>query len=185
VGRSSANGSNATLARRLAGDLSARVAGDSTRFPDPMPVSVRTLLACAILAAPVAVRAQPSPAGLWQIIDDATGKPRAEIRIDVTNSELTGTVVRSLVPGEAGDKLCNRCPGSRRNKPMIGMAIVSGLRRDGANPLLWNGGEVLDPDNGKLYRAKIDLAPDGQTLKMRGYLGVAMIGRTQQWRRAP
>jgi uncharacterized protein (DUF2147 family) len=154
-----------------------------------MSVLMRSLLLAALAVAsavvPTVLRAQPSPAGLWHTIDDATGKPRAEIRIEVAGNRLTGIVVRSLVPGEEGDQPCVRCPGARKNQPMIGMAILTGLARDKANPLLWNGGEVLDPDNGKIYKAKVDLAPDGQTLKMRGYIGIAMMGRTQQWRRVP
>lgn len=147
------------------------------------------LRAAAVLVAflPMGLSAQAatsSPAGLWHTIDDATGKPRAEIRISVAGDQLTGTVVRSLVPGEEGDKLCEKCPGARHNQPMIGMAILTGLRRDRENPLLWTGGEVLDPDVGKVYKAKVEVAKDGKSLKMRGFLGVAMLGRTQVWKRA-
>jgi uncharacterized protein (DUF2147 family) len=152
-------------------------------------MSFRSFVAAALLAAvPVislaAQSASTSPAGLWHTIDDATGKPRAEIRISVAGDQLTGTVVRSLVPGEEGDKLCDKCPGARHNKPMIGMAILTGLTRDRSNPLLWTGGEVLDPDVGKVYKAKVEVSKDGKSLKMRGFLGVAMLGRTQVWQRA-
>lgn len=139
------------------------------------------------LLAPFTLRAQPaapSPAGLWHTIDDNTKKPRAEIRISVSGDSLTGTVVRSLVPGEVGDKLCDKCPGARHNQPMIGMAILTGLHRDKSNPLLWSDGEVLDPDHGKTYKARIELAKDGRTLKLRGFIGVPMLGRTQVWSRA-
>ncbi len=139
------------------------------------------------LLAPLTLRAQanaPSPAGLWHTIDDNTKKPRAEIRISITGDVLTGSVVRSLVPGEIGDKLCDKCPGARHNQPMLGMAILTGLRRDRENPLLWTDGEVLDPDHGKVYKARIELAKDGRTLKLRGFIGVPMLGRTQVWARA-
>lgn len=147
---------------------------------------LQTALVSTIASAQSASLPSPagSPAGLWHTIDDATGKPRAEIRISVVGDQLTGTVVRSLVPGEEGDKLCDKCPGSRHNQPLIGMAILTGLRRDRDNPLLWNGGEVLDPDVGKVYKAKVEVARDGKSLKMRGFLGVAMLGRTQVWKRA-
>jgi uncharacterized protein (DUF2147 family) len=132
----------------------------------------------------LAARSEVSPAGLWHTVDDVTGKPRAEIRIEVSGDRLTGFVVRSLVPGEVGDKLCDRCPGARHNQPLIGMAILSGLARERNNALVWSGGEVLDPDSGKTYKARVELAKDGQSLKLRGYIGMPLMGRTQVWRRA-
>jgi uncharacterized protein (DUF2147 family) len=138
------------------------------------------------VAAPAtgSARSDGAPAGLWHTIDDNTGKPRAEIRIELRGNQLVGIVVRSLVPGEEGDKLCDKCPGARHNQPLIGMAILTGLTRDKSNPLLWTGGEVLDPDAGKVYKARVEVAKDGQSLKMRGFIGMAMLGRTQIWRRA-
>lgn len=127
--------------------------------------------------------AQQSPAGLWQTIDDRDGQPRAEIRITINSGILTGRVVRSLRDVETGNGLCAKCPGDRRDQPIIGMAILTGLRQSSDTPLVWRGGEILDPDSGGVYGAKATLSPSGTELTVRGFLGTSLFGRSQVWRR--
>lgn len=148
---------------------------------------LRLLLALAALASlsarPAALAAQPSsPVGTWHTISDVDGKPRGIISIRVTEGELVGTIAGSLVPGEPPGMRCTLCSGARKDQPLQGMIILSGLRWDGE---AWSGGEVLDPDTGKTYRATVRVAPDGKSLALRGFIGVALLGRTQHWVRAP
>ena len=128
--------------------------------------------------------AQQSPEGVWRTIDDRTGAPRSEVRVDVRDGVLTGRVVRGLLPGEAQDGRCAKCPGERKDQPINGMAILTGLRAAGGDPRTWEGGEILDPDSGSVYRARVRLDESGRLLEVRGFIGVSLFGRTQTWQRA-
>lgn len=124
---------------------------------------------------------EASPVGVWRTIDDKTGKERSIIRITEENGELQGIVEKIFdQPGDDPAHLCKECKGERKDKPIIGMAILWGLKKDGD---AWTGGEILDPKNGRIYRAKVTPSADGKTLNVRGYIGMALIGRTQAWHR--
>lgn len=139
---------------------------------------IRSALATALL--PMAAWAQnTSPAGLWKNIDDTTGKPRALIRISETNGTLQGRIERVFpAPNESPDQKCVKCEGANRNAPVIGLIIMSGLRKDGDEYI---DGQILDPDSGKTYRSKVKLLDNGQKLNVRGYIGIPTLGRTQTW----
>ncbi|NIO40276.1 MAG: DUF2147 domain-containing protein [Burkholderiales bacterium] len=125
------------------------------------------------------VTAQANPVGLWRTIDDVTGKERSHVRIVEVGGQLQGQVEKIFpFPGDDPENLCEKCKGERRNKPIVGMTILWGLEHKGG---VWKGGEILDPDNGKTYRCKITVSEDGQQLKVRGYIGVSLIGRSQIW----
>ena len=123
-----------------------------------------------------------TPAGLWQTIDDKTGLPRSYVRIVETNGAYEGRVEQLLnrQPDEAAEPLCTDCPGERKGKPIIGLTILWGLKKDGD---AWTGGEILDPKNGKIYRCKMQLTDGGKKLAVRGFIGISLIGRTQTWLR--
>jgi uncharacterized protein (DUF2147 family) len=135
-------------------------------------------LAAAILAS--AARADDaSPAGLWKNIDDASGKPRALIRITESNGALQGRIEKIFPgPNESQNPKCEKCEGVNKDAPIIGLLMLSGLKKDGED---YSGGQILDPDNGKSYSSKIRLTDGGKKLSVRGYLGVPMLGRTQTW----
>lgn len=118
-------------------------------------------------------------AGQWQNIDDETGEKKAVVEIKQTSTgELMGKIIRlNQKPGS----LCTECSGNLKDKPIEGMTIMWGLMPDGENS--WSGGEILDPSNGKTYKLKATLSADGQTLELRGYIGVSLIGRTQTWQK--
>ncbi len=117
-----------------------------------------------------------APTGLWTTIDDKTGKKRAEVRLDVQNGVLNGTVVRVFPhPGDTG--ICGKCQGELKNKPVEGLRILWGLKDKGDG--VWSGGNILDPKTGKIYRAKLTLK--GHKMYVRGYVGLSMLGRTQVW----
>ncbi|WP_454743860.1 DUF2147 domain-containing protein [Cupriavidus necator] len=142
--------------------------------------SVALILAAALAAAPVRA-GDASPAGLWKNVDDVSGKPRALIRITESNGTLQGKIEK-VFPGltEDPNPKCDKCEGANKNAPVIGLVILSGLKKEGEE---YVGGQILDPDNGKVYRSKVRVADDGKTLNVRGYIGVPMLGRSQTWGR--
>lgn len=137
-----------------------------------------SLLAGALLA-PVLAFAADSPVGLWKTIDDKTGQPTAFIRIADVNGELQGKIEKLVRPAEQDpNPLCVKCEGPNKNQPLIGMTILSGLKPEGDS---YTGGQILDPGNGTLYKAKMRLADNGRKLEVRGYIGMPMLGRSQVW----
>ena len=136
-------------------------------------------LAAAAFAPTVALaQGLESPVGLWQNIDDETKKPKALIRITEQGGVLTGRIEKILT--DKPDAVCDACTDERKGKPVQGMTILTGLRRDGDR---WSGGRILDPENGKTYSSQLRLLDEGRRLEMRGYIGTPMIGRTQVWHR--
>lgn len=146
--------------------------------------SLLALVATGLLVAgvtPSVARAQDSPVGRWHTISDQDGKPRGIIEIREVNGVLVGTVKGSLVPGESTTRVCDRCTDERKGQRITGMEILRGLKKDGDE---WNGGEILDPDNGKTYKAKLRLVEGGRKLIVRGFIGFSFLGRSQTWVRA-
>ncbi|NDC08233.1 MAG: DUF2147 domain-containing protein [Oxalobacteraceae bacterium] len=132
-----------------------------------------------LLGALFTAQASESPVGLWRTIDDKTGKEKSLIRIVETNGELHATIEKLFrEPHEEPNPNCDKCPGDRKNKPVIGMTIMTGLKKAGSE---FEGGEILDPANGKIYRCKMWTAEGGKKLNVRGFIGVSLLGRTQVW----
>ncbi len=128
-----------------------------------------------------AALAESTPAGLWRTIDDHTGKEKSLVRIIEVNGEFRGTIEKLFrEPGEDPNPNCDKCTGDKKNKPVIGMMILTGLKKDNSQ---WAGGEILDPQNGKIYRCKAWLENKGHDLHVRGFIGMALLGRTQIWKR--
>ncbi len=121
-----------------------------------------------------------SPAGLWQTIDDKTGQPRSLVRIDLSNGELTATIEKGLLPTDTEGAVCDKCKDDRKNQPLIGMNLVRGLTKNGDK---FDGGTILDPDNGKVYKCKMKLNDTGSNLEVRAYIGISLIVRSQTWTR--
>ena len=123
--------------------------------------------------------AEPSPVGLWRTIDDHTGKPRGLVQITEANGEYQGRVTKTFPkPGEDPNRRCEKCEGARQNQPVIGMTILWGIRKQGDE---YQDGEILDPETGKIYRARIRLEDGGKRLDVRGFIGFSLIGRSQIW----
>ena len=123
--------------------------------------------------------ADPSPVGLWKTIDDHTGKPRGLVRVTQVDGEYRAKVERIFPkPGEDPNPRCEKCEGTRHDQPVIGMIILWGLTKQGDE---YQGGEILDPENGKVYRVKMKLDDGGTTLQVRGFIGFSLFGRTQIW----
>ncbi|HTI64282.1 MAG TPA: DUF2147 domain-containing protein [Gemmatimonadaceae bacterium] len=122
--------------------------------------------------------AQDTPTGLWDTISDVTGKPTGVVEIREVNGELVGTVRGLLVAADPDDSVCTKCTGDRKGQRIVGMEILRHMHRDGDE---WSGGEILDPETGKTYRAKMKLADGGKKLIVRGYIGISLFGRSQTW----
>ena len=139
----------------------------------------RILLLIALGLISTLAAANENPVGLWRTIDDKSGKEKSLVRVVESNGQLQITVEKLFrEPGEEPNPLCDKCPGEKKNKPVIGMQIGSGLKKDGD---VWSGGEILDPQNGKTYKCKVWLEDKGKKLNVRGFIGVSVLGRTQVW----
>ncbi len=122
-----------------------------------------------------------SPMGKWKTIDDETGEAKSIINIWEEDGRIYGTIESLfLEPDEDPNPLADKCKGDLYNQPIIGMTILNDLKKDGKE---WNGGTILDPNNGKTYKCKIEVVEDGAKLKVRGFIGVSLLGRTQYWHR--
>jgi len=141
----------------------------------------RALLAV-LLAAGVGI-AHASPVGLWKTIDDASDQETAVVRIEERDGRLVGEIVEVLDTEARPDAVCGRCTDDRKDAPIVGLAIIRDVEPNGSAKGPWDGGEILDPNNGKTYRLRLALGDDGRTLQVRGYVGRPMFGRTQVWHR--
>ena len=145
-------------------------------------MSYRTpaLLALALLASAPAFAAEMTPVGTWTTIDDATGKPKSIVQITESNGTLEGKVLEVLQSEQGAHPICKECTGERKDQPVEGMVIIWGVSKDGD---VWDGGKILDPKNGKTYKVKLTPMEGGNKLDVHGYIGFALLGRSQVWER--
>ncbi|WP_313374969.1 DUF2147 domain-containing protein [Chishuiella sp.] len=119
-----------------------------------------------------------SPIGTWKTIDDETKQPKSYVEIFEKDGVLYGKVTKILTKGKE-DAKCTECSGTLKNKPILGMQILSGLKKNGNE---WTGGKIIDPNKGKEYKAKMSLNGNDK-LDVRGFIGISLVGRTQTWYR--
>lgn len=119
--------------------------------------------------------------GRWVTIDDEDGSKASVVEITIAETgELQGTIVE-LLREEDKDKSCEECPDDFYNKPIEGLTFMWGLEREEDG--IWEGGRILDPKSGSIYKSKLEVSEDGQSIEVRGYIGVSWIGRSQEWLR--
>ena len=141
----------------------------------------QTILTLTLIAGAAAASAQMTPVGLWRSIDDKTGQAKAEIRITAqTGGALSGVIEKALIT--TGDPNCELCTDDRKGKPKLGMEIIRGGKKVEGKEV-WEGGRVLDPENGSTYNLRLTPIDDGKKLEVRG--SIAFFGRTQTWVRVP
>lgn len=113
--------------------------------------------------------------GLWETYDDKTKKKKALVEIYKTDDLYFAKIVESYTSDS--NAVCTECKGSKKGQPVIGLVIIENIKEDGSE---YNGGKILDPENGKVYKCKISLASENK-LEVRGFLGFSLLGRTQNW----
>ena len=138
---------------------------------------LRSIVATVFTLAASTAMARMTPVGLWKTIDDKDGSAKSEIRIVENGGVVSGRVEKILEKGKQDDK-CVECSDERKDQPIQGMEILRGLKKTEGSDV-WEGGKVLDPNNGKIYRATVTPIEGGAKLQMRGYIG--FFYRTQTW----
>ena len=133
---------------------------------------------CLALAAGGAA-AQMTPVGLWKTIDDDGKTEKSLVRIIDSGGSLSGRIEKLLDPKDNPNDVCSKCTDDRKDKPVIGLTILRNLKQGADDKTVWEGGEVLDPEDGKSYRARLKPQNGGKELQLRGYLGP--FYRTQIW----
>jgi len=136
-----------------------------------------------LLASTVALAQANTPAGLWKTVDDNTKREKSLVRIVETNGIFSGKVEKVIDPDSPKDALCKDCSDDRKDKPVIGLTIIRNVKASADDKSVFDGGDILDPDNGKVYKVKLKLVDNGARLDVRGYIGLPMLGRTQIWSR--
>ncbi len=147
-----------------------------TRFASRLLTVLALCALCASLA-----QAQLTPLGLWKTFHAESPVPRSLVRVTETNGVVSARIEKLLDPSLKPDVVCARCKDELRDKPIIGMTVVRGVRQSRSDPSVWDGGEILEPEDGKIYSVRMKPWDGGQRLEVRGYLGVPMLGRTLNW----
>lgn len=143
--------------------------------------TLTTSLSAAAAPSPDSTTSQPTPVGTWRMVDDKTKLPKAIVEITQNGDTLEGRPIKLIRrPDQNPNPLCKKCDGERANQPIKGMTLLWGVKKDGDE---WNGGHILDPGSGSVYRVKLIPSKDGKTMEVRGYLGISLFGRTQVWYR--
>ena len=151
-----------------------------------MILSKRNLFVVALLAGTAfsAFAQATSPAGVWKTIDDSTKKEKSLVRIVEANGVYSGKVEKFLDPETAKDVTCKDCSDERKDKPILGLTIIRNMKQSADDKAVFEGGDILDPNSGKLYKSKMKLVDNGSKLEVRGFVGISLLGRTQTWIRA-
>ena len=140
----------------------------------------RVLAALAWAMGVSVVWAQATPVGVWKTIDDDGKTEKSVVRITDAGGKLNGRI-ETLFDATKKDAVCDKCSDERKDKPLVGLMILRDVAKDTEDQTLWSGGNILDPNNGKVYKVRLRPIDGGKRLEVRGYVGMPMLGRTQTW----
>lgn len=148
----------------------------------PLARIVKGLSAISVVAFSQLALAQMTPAGSWHSFDEKTGELKSLVVIDEANGVLNGHIEALLRKDADQKKLCTVCTDDRKDKPVLGLEIIRGAKKvEGKD--VWEGGKILDPENGKEYTLRLTPIEGGKKLEVRG--SILFFGRTQTWVRVP
>jgi len=143
-------------------------------------MSARNQIVIATLALLAGIaNAQSTPVGVWKTIDDATKKEKSLIRLTESGGVVTGKLEKFLDPDTKADAACDKCTDDRKDKPIMGMTLVRNAKQAADDKEVWEGGDILDPNNGKVYKLRLKPLDGGKTMEVRGYIGPFF--RNQTW----
>jgi uncharacterized protein (DUF2147 family) len=145
---------------------------------------LKTTLAASLIALVAftgLAHAQMTPTGLWKTIDDDSKKEKSLVRITESNGVFSGRIEKLLDPATDPKAVCDKCSDDRKDKPILGLEILRAIKQSESDKTVYEGGSIVDPNNGKSYRARLKPVNGGAQLEMRGYLGPFF--RTQVWHR--
>jgi uncharacterized protein (DUF2147 family) len=140
---------------------------------------MKTALALSLLFASSLALAQATPAGLWKTIDDKTGKERSLIRVSESGGVYTGRIEKRLDPDAKPTDVCDKCTDERKNQPLQGLVLIRNVKASADDKEIFEGGDITDPENGKVYRVRLKPMEGGKKLEVRGYIGP--FYRNQTW----
>jgi uncharacterized protein (DUF2147 family) len=142
---------------------------------------MKSLIAAATLSLLSGIAlAQATPAGLWRTIDDETKIEKSLVRVSEAAGVFSAKIEKIADPAKQDSK-CDKCTDERKDQPVLGMTILRNVKKNASDAELWDGGEILDPNNGKVYKVRMKPIDGGKKLEVRGYVGMPMLGRTQTW----
>ncbi len=144
-----------------------------------MRKTIAAVLSASLLAVAGSALAQSSPVGLWKTIDDETKAEKSLVRISESGGVLSGRIEKLLDPAKQ-DAKCDKCDGALKDKPILGMTIIEGVKKNADEPY-WDGGTILDPNKGSTYKVRLTPKDGGKTLEVRGF--IAFLYRNQTWHR--
>eukprot|EP01037_Dinobryon_pediforme_P006970 gene6970-biopygen4446 len=147
------------------------------------PTILTSFIASLLLTTPMMAASAPATGivGTWQQVDDESHEVRSLVQITEQNGLFEGKMIKLFPhPDEQQEPICGQCTGDKKNAPYLGLKIIENVRKTADG---YTGGKITDPDDGTEYKLKLTPSADGNTLEVKGYVGIELMGRTQVWRR--